>query len=167
VAAVANLTDLVTADEIRAMLGVEVKELPDSKIDLPVYLRSVKLAVGRLDTQRRYWDAFEALPGSGMSDVQQRFSDAFLTFAGWKAASLLAVSLPQFSPRSITDGKASFQRQPNSPMDTYENVNTQLGSAEFDLVAAAADLLPPADIVVTTDGLMARVSLGAADPITG
>lgn len=166
-AAVENLTDLVEADEIRAMLGVDEKELSDSKIDLPVYLRSVKIAVGRLDPQRRFWSTYEALPANGLTDVQQRFSDAFLAFVGWKAASSFAVSLPQSSPRSITDGKASFQRQPNSSMDTYDNILAQLGSAADDLIAAAVELLPPPEVVVSTLGLMARASLGASDPITG
>lgn len=166
-AAVTKLTDLVKADEVRALLGVSLKELPDIKIDLPVYLRSIKIAVGRLDPQHRFWGAFESLPGEGLSGDQQRFSDAFLAFVGWKAASLLAVSLPQFAPRSVTDGKAAFQRQPDAPMDVITNIESQLAQAAGDLTEAGAVFLPAEPVVVTATSIFQRATFGATDPITG
>lgn len=159
------LSKLVSADEIRALLGVNEKELKSTLIDLPIYLRTVKAAANKLDP--RTWDTYANLPedDDSLSPVQSTFADAFLTFVAFKSASLVAVALPQFGVKSLTDGKGGFTRHADSTIDTLSNINEQLGEALSSLSTALSALLPAAPRAL--GGMIGVITLGASDPVTG
>jgi len=167
VATVSKLTDLISADEVRGLLGVSAKELPDARVDLPIYLKIVKTSVGALDTDRRIWAAYEDLPDSNLSPAQTRFKDAFETYTGLKGASVIAVALPSMAVRSLTDGKAGFTRESGAADDVRVNLDQALADAAYELTAAAADLLPVTPLVSDIGFLFATATPGATDPVTG
>lgn len=166
-AVVSKLTDVVSAEEIRALLGVTAKELSDERVDLPIYLKIVKSSVGALDTERRIWATYEALPDSGLTDEQTRFQDAFRTYVAVRAAMAISISLPGMGFRSLTDGKASVTRESNSAELIIGNLQLALEEAAQELVNAAAALLPSLPVTATVGLFFGTATPGGTDPVTG
>lgn len=160
------LSKLATPEEIRALLGVSDEELKDSQLDLPVFLRGVKASVNRIDP--RIWSTYAALPESPLTDTdEEQFADAFQSYATMRAAQLLAISLPNYGVRSLTDGKAAFTRQTDSVTPTLENLRLEVDQAASELADAAGRLLPVIPAARVSMGLIGRATLGANDPVTG
>jgi len=110
------LTDYTTYDEIRAVLGVSTDELEDEVLALPLYashlqgeLEDVALALPSA------YIAVITIPEASRTDVQQRFALATALFSAYAVAKQLSASLPLFSPKDITEGKASVARFGNDP----------------------------------------------------
>lgn len=155
------LSALVSADEVRALLGVSVKELRDETLALPLYWKTLKAEFNALSPT--LLDDYDALPGSGLTKAQERFKDAVETFAGMSAAVLVAVALPQFSPRTISDGKAMMQRQLDSPAQTMLELRERLALARAELDSALKALTSTAATVFV---FPFRASSPASDPVT-
>ena len=160
--ATTSLSQLVTAEELRALLGVSSKELKDATIDLPIYWKQVKVELNAISSS--LLTTYDGLPDSGLSDAQQRLKDAVETFAGLSAAVMLAASLPQFSPRTISDGKATMQRQLDAPDKTLENLQRLYSVAHDEVDAAYRDV---AGATPTTFTFPFGVSTPTTDPVTG
>lgn len=148
------------------MLGVGIKELKDAAVDLPIYLRSVKIFTDRLDA--RLWPYYLALPSdpTTYTSDQQNFSELFLAYIGWTTARQMSISLTQFSPREIGDGKATMQRQANSAMDVLANIDAQLGAVSQQLTDLIELLDPTAPALVTT-AYVVGIFDATGDPVTG
>ena len=162
--AVSSITDLVSADEIRALLGVNAKELKSATIQLTVYFRNLQVTTDRLDN--RLWALYESLPDPVVDEDEIVFERAFLHYAAYQSAKIIGASLHQFSPKMITDGKAAIQRNLNSQSDVMGNIETALGEAILALTSAAAELLPVQEAAAVSP-LISRVTFGASDPVTG
>lgn len=131
--ATTSLSQLVSADELRALLGVTVKELKDATLELPIYWKQTKAELSAISsTLLADYDALVA----PLSDPQQRFKEAVETYAALSASMMLAASLPQFSPRTISDGKATMQRQLDAPDKVLENLQRMFSNAASELDAA-------------------------------
>lgn len=163
-AVVTSLTSLVSPEELRSLLGVNRKELPETVVALPVHFRSVQVATDKVD--KRLWPLFESLPDPLTTDEERLFHRNFLHFIAYQSARIIGGSLQQFSPRSVTDGKAAFQRHLDSPKNTLKEIEAALGDAINALVEAAAPLLPAVE-TPTVVVPMRRASFGASDPVTG
>lgn len=110
------LTDYTTYAEIRAVLGVDAKELPDATLALGVYSRGLDAALLDIDTDLPAdFDTVAAIAEGTRTTVQGRLYDAVSLFAPYGAAVQLASSLPLFAPKTITDGKAGVTRDASSP----------------------------------------------------
>lgn len=158
------LSELISTEELRSMLGVSPKELKDDVVDLPIYLRSVRIAANRLDS--RLLPIYTALPGEGLSDDEQSFEDLFVVYVGWLTAQQMSISLVQWSPRQISDGKAILERDTGAAAQAIANIAANLAAAAQDLVAAAQILQPVQDTIVTV--AYAIATFGATgDPVTG
>lgn len=113
------LTDYTTYAEVRAALGTNVEEIDDPTLALPMYERGL---VADLE------DIKSALPGDyttvaaidegARTVAQQAFYTAVQLFAPYSVAAQLASSLPLFSPKQVSDGKAGFSRYADSPYKT-------------------------------------------------
>ena len=160
--ATTSLSQLVTVEELRALLGVNQKELKDVTIDLPIYWKQVKVELNAISST--LLSTYDALPGTGLTDKEQRLKDSVETFAGLSAAILLAASLPQFSPRTISDGKATMQRQLDAPDKTLENLQRLYSIAHDEVDAAYRDVASVAQAAFT---FPFGVSTPSTDPVTG
>lgn len=161
-----SLSDVVTDDEIRAMLGVAVKEMKTGTLELPVYLRSVKVQSDRTD--KRAWKLYAALPGdkATYSDDQADFSDLYLTFLAWSAARVVAIALPQFSPQEIGNGQAIMQRNDDASVTTIANIDKQIAEV-VPMLVAAIDVLQPAQAAQVTTAYAIGTFGASGDPVTG
>jgi hypothetical protein len=163
-----DLLDFTTPDEVRAALGVSDDELEDTTLALPVY--STNLEAELRDVNVSLISRFQevsSMPDAQRSDAQSWFLQVTRLFATYVVARQLCTSLPMFSPKEITDGKASVVRFSSDPyqatitmVEEQYRVNQARTRTAFDAAAAV-----PVQTVFTARTLMAT-SRGI-DPVTG
>lgn len=108
------LTDYTTYDEVRAALGVNVDEVDDATLALPLYENILQVELEDIDMDiPTLYESVSALPTP--TDDQLRFMQAAHLFATYAVAKQLTTSLPLFSPEQITDGKAMIRRNQDTP----------------------------------------------------
>lgn len=163
---ITKLSDVVTPDELRSMVGAAVKEMKDGVIDLPIYLRTVKVQSDRTD--KRAWGMYKALGDdpATYTDDESTFSELFLTFIGWTTARAVAIALPTALAQTIGDGKAQLQRNDDAGTSTLANIDQQLANVVPLLVDAINALQPPVASTVTTAFALGRFG-ATGDPVTG
>lgn len=162
------LTDYTDYDSVRAALGVSVDELEDGTLALPLYEYALTaelddISVSLSDTI----DTVKAIDPSSRTSVEEKFLQAAQLFATYAVAKQLASSLPLFSPEQITDGKAAFRRNQDSP---YKMVISAITSQYERFRTRVAELLA---LVTSSSGSTATakvyfsVSVPSSDPVTG
>jgi hypothetical protein len=163
---IAKLSDIVTPEELRAMLGTSVKEFADGLVDLPVYKRTVKIACDRADS--RIWQIYAALPSDAatFNDDQTNFSELFITFVAWSTARAIAIALPQSSPQEIGNGNAVMHRNDDAAESVIANIDQQIRDIVPLLVNAAEVLQPAAAKQVNVAYTFGRFG-ASGDPVTG
>jgi hypothetical protein len=163
---ITGLSQIVSDDEMRAMLGVAVKEMKSGTLDLPVYLRSVKVHSNRTD--KRAWSLYELLPvdATTYTEAQADFSDLYLTFLAWSAARVVAIALPQFSPQEIANGQAIMQRNDDASVTTIANIDKHIGEI-VPMLVSAIDVLQPAQASQVTTAFAIGKFGASGDPVTG
>lgn len=159
------MTNLVTTDSVRAVLGVSAKELPDTVLANPIY--STRLKEDLLDLHPQMVTDFSTISqiGSPSSD-QQRFLDLIETYAAYNVAQQCLVALPMFAPLTIQDEKAALIRNTNSYAQLKADVGDVLTLIRVKLQTVYAVINPaaPAPVPVTR---VFGVSVGiGTDPVT-
>lgn len=161
------LVDFTSYDDIRGALGVSADELEDTTLSLPLY--EFDLTAVLEEVSLTLITAFRALPSDPdtWSDVQKRFNASTRLFATYAVAKHLTISLPLFSPKEISDGKAHTTRYAVDPYKkTIEGVLGGFETNRARLVAAYAALT-----TTQTNSAPARTWLSAvapaSDPVTG
>lgn len=165
-----ELTAFTTYDDIRAMIGVTNKELPDTDLALESYLYGLENeleAVGA-NLEDDYMAASTAVASGTETTTQKALYRATRLFATASVALAVAYSLPMRAQKSITDGKAGISRFSDSPFkETLNNLLTLAASAKSSLAVQFA--ASTGSTVLSTAGIpffMAVVS-PAVDPVTG
>lgn len=132
------LIDYISFDDVRAALGVSLDEISDTTLSLDLYdfnlvseLESVSLTlIADYAVQK------ESAPDT-WSAIQKRFHQAVRMFSAYAVAKQATVSLPMFSPKEQTDGKASLVRFSQDPykatiaavLAQYEQTKARLEAA--------------------------------------
>jgi len=158
------LTDYTTYNDIRAALGVSSTDLPDSALSLNLYELMLSQEFEAIDlTLESTYVTTEALPAP--TPAEMRFLSACDLFATYAVAKHLTASLPMFSFRQLTDGKAQGTRFDNPYKDAIAYVMSQYDTAKSRLIDAFAAI----GVVTTTTvtkSYFAVVS-PATDPVVG
>ena len=161
-----TLTDFTSPAEIRAILGVSSKELKDETLALSVYARELSFDLYDISPDLEATDL--ALPPSGKTTAQQRFYDATQLFSAYATCQRLLTSLPLFAPKSLTDGRAQFDRQIDPLQDVREGVDASFQLAQKRLRETFEALT---STPVTAAPTVFRTIMGstgiAVDPVTG
>lgn len=171
------LTYVASYDEVRALLGVSDDELPDSTLALRVFYRSLEEGFNEVDetvseatgTLLAQFKTVSAIAHAARTAVQQRFFDNVQSYSSYHVASDLADSLPQFSPKTISDGKAMVQRHSDSPYKlTIDGVRLGKARALARLKRAyAVQLGDTAPSSVASPVSVLLISNPDNDPVTG
>lgn len=137
------LTTYTTYDEVRATLGVSKTELADTVLSLTQWDMLVTLGLEdvNLDIPTLY-ATVAALPTISRSSTEQRFYDLTRLYACYALALNLLVSLPMFSVKSLTDGRAEFDRQNDVHKDVREGVTATHSIIRLKLSASYVALTP-------------------------
>jgi hypothetical protein len=161
------LTTYTSYDEIRAILGVSATELPDSILSLSIYDMHTVLALEDIYIDLPYdFSVVSALPTKSAN--QQRFLDLTKLYAPYAIAKELLTSLPMFSVKQLTDGRAGFMRQDDVQQQLKENIDGALLSLKYRLGAIYTTLYPTKITVVGNNKLtLTKISVLGTDPVTG
>lgn len=162
------ILDYTTYDDIRAALGVSTDELEDATLALSLYefgfsadLRSVSLGI---DAD---YATVLAIEESSWTSDQRVFVECATLFATYSVAQQCLASLPLFSPKEITDGKASVTRYAQNPYkDTMQRVEAWYNRYRDALITAYAAFKATSRTERTTLVFMASAAL-STDPVTG
>lgn len=112
----ALLTDYTTYAEIRATLGVNVDEISDATLALEMYATNVERELDGIDSDLATdYATVKAIVEASRTAAQQKFYLAVRLFVPYAVGVHLASSLPLFSPKQVTDGKAAMTRYADSP----------------------------------------------------
>lgn len=161
-----TLSTYTTPTEVRAALGVSTTELRDVTVELAM---NVTFLEGDLEeVAEGIVEEFATVSGiseGSRTAAQKKFYDLVKLYAPYQIAKRLLVSLPMFGVRSLTDGKAEFQRQDDAHQDVRDGIDAALTSLTFRLRLAyqiATGATPTArPVFSTTVGVPI-----ATDPVT-
>lgn len=161
------LIDYTTYDEVRAALGVSDDELADETLELPVYSTGVEedlYVVSRTLTET--YRGIEGKEEDDRSAAEARVYRLVRSFSTYSAARQIGTALPMFSPKSLSDGKASMSRFSGEPYkDVLKGLTEQFDLVRGRLILALEDLSSS----TTTPRLKSLLTnVGSAyDPVTG
>lgn len=155
-------------DDVRALLGVSDEELEDATIALKVYERLLESDLIEIDPSLiGDFVAVNAEPTESRTSAQRAFLSAMQVFSTFCVANHLATALPQFSPRLITDSKATMQRHSEKAYEvTLAGIQKGLAVASARLRKAHATLADRSVVEITVFSGLA-LSSPTSDPVTG
>lgn len=144
-----TILDYTTYEDVRAALGVSDEELEDETLALTVY--SSGLAEDLFDVATSLVQTYETIRDKDEADRTEKESRVYsLTrlFATYSVARQVGTALPMFSPKSMSDGKASMSRFSGEPYkdvlkgisEQYELFRGRLNRALEDLSASAGEV---------------------------
>jgi hypothetical protein len=110
-----SLLDFTSFSEIRAILGVEADELTDDTLSLDLYAFALRSEFNEVDAAILPRYATLAAATDPRSDDEQALYEGCRLFAAYAVSCRLASSLPLFSPKDVTDGKAATARFADGP----------------------------------------------------
>lgn len=149
---------------VRALLGVAVKELPDDILAEDIYKDMLSLEMAEV-SDSVIDDYLTAV--SETTAAAKAFASAFNIFAAYAMASFCLAGMPQFSPKSITDGKGGFSRYAESPFkETVAKITSGLAQYKRRLQEKYGDYSGTAAETQAPATLFAASTLDT-DPITG
>lgn len=159
------ISSYTSPDAIRAALGVSALELKDATLSLQMYEDNLLLDLAEIGQGAA--SALAALVQTPSTDeVQLQFLRAGRLFATYSVANHLLSALPLFSPKEITDGKASLVRYADGP---YNKVIEEVRARYTQYQAAAAAAYAATQSAQVTESRLPtymRSSRGV-DPVTG
>ena len=161
------LTEFGTYNDYRAVLGVDSDELEDTTLALELYSSFLEMELAEVseDVPAEYVTV-KAIAELSRTTEQAVFYAATRLFALYAVANQLGTSLPLFSPKDITDGKASISRYADSPYrDTLKNVTKNYDRLKNKLAAAYSTLSSSSNTVPVRNYF--AVSSPTYDPVVG
>jgi hypothetical protein len=163
-----DLISATTFQDIRAALGVSEDEIDDATLSLDVY--ALNLEAEMRDFGPTFFSDFQGVLLKALADrsaSETWFLQMTKLFATYAVANQLAASLPLFSPKEITDGKASVTRYASNPyLDVIKAVSVQYNQARQRLETAYAGLKATTRTARATPVYLGRGPAGY-DPVTG
>jgi hypothetical protein len=158
-----DITEFTTYDEVRAVLGVPAKELPDSVLSLPLYAKTLRANLTAFGSN--ILTDYATAKASYTTATEVNFCDAFELFSLYDVAWSVCDALPSLSPRTITDGKAMVQRQ----LDSYKAVLSAVQARRATYSDALKETYSVVGGSTTSSYTPSLFSIGSPDfdPVTG
>lgn len=161
------LTELTTNAEIRATLGVSTTEIPDRLLELPLYGFVVDLYAEKIhDSVVARFLEIKAKTESERTVLEKKFYGTAKLFFPYAVAIYLTATLPMFSLKKLTDGKAEFDRFDDALAITLANLAAMFASISNRL-GLALQAMDPTVVIPTYTAIVTSVAVGLAiDPVT-
>jgi hypothetical protein len=130
--------------EVRAALGVNHLELSDETVSLPVYeiglvreLNKVSTAASAPVTLAASFSLIRDKVQASRTEAEQALFESVRLFSVYQVASMVGVSLANFAPKSVSDGKASVTRNSGETFEAVTaNIKEALARARAELISA-------------------------------
>lgn len=162
------LTQYCELDEVRAALGVNHIELPDTVLNLPIYEIGLVRELAKVSASLP--SVFQTTADVALADrteQQQALLDSTRMFSVYACAKQVGIALAALAPKDVSDGKASASRFPDSPYkDVLERLELAYQHARSHLVDTFGTTLGTS----VSTRIRPAVILGskrAYDPVTG
>lgn len=159
-----SLSDFFSPEEVRAVLGVATEELEDGTLDLEMYPRHLEIELAQIG-QNLATDFAAASVAASPTAADLQLIALTKQFSLYCVAALVAESMPNFSPRNISDGKGGFIRHSDSYKEVLARVGNRLQQASERLKTAYTAYVGSSATVVLPTFL--AVSTPSYDPVTG
>jgi hypothetical protein len=164
-----SLTTYCDFAEVRSTLGVNDSELKDQVLGLPVYEMGLVRELNKVSTSLNA--AFSALYAKTRSErtaEESNLHDAVRLFSVYAVAKQVGVSLANFAPKDISDGKASVGRFSGTPFETVlDRIDGMYSSLKEELRAAYEAFTGASSKSSTTPFKVLGKSQNAYDPVKG
>jgi hypothetical protein len=160
-----DLRDYTTYADVRAALGVSAKEISDEILALPLYEDSLKNELDELGTD--FLADYDALlVATTLTRPEEKLLRVGRLFCSYTVAHQCTVALPLFSPREVSDGKASFSRYNDNPYAaTTKDVKSRYSQYRAAVIAAYESVKSATSVTATP--LYVVISTPTSNPITG
>jgi len=160
-----DINSYTTFDDIRAVLGVSSDEIEDATFSLDVYTLNLTSELEDISANL-VTDYTTVAEAASRSAVEERFYQATRLFAVYAVAYQATGSLPLFSPKDISDGKATVSRYADSPYKVViEKVRTMYEKFRGKLEKAYAEYGSNSSPTLVIRPFFS-VASGAKDPVT-
>lgn len=162
------LSEFTSYEDIRAALGVTSDELEDTTLSLRLYDFSLRADLNSIDPE--LIATFRIVESqSDPDEASISFSEMTHLFATYSVARHLLTSLPMFSFKEVTDGKASDVRFSQNPYEaTIERVEASYQQYRPQLANLLAIVKNGTGATITpTLRTFLSVSSPSRDPVTG
>lgn len=114
-----SLTTYCDFAEVRSTLGVNDKELKDTVLGLPVYEMGLVRELNKVSTSlNAAFSTLYAKVPAARTLAEANLHDAVRLFSVYAVAKQVGVSLANFAPKDVTDGKASVGRFAGTPFES-------------------------------------------------
>ena len=130
------ITTYTTYDEVRATLGVSDDEIEDTTLALAIWDTNLDFALDEFSSELvPAYTAIAAKPEGSRTAYEKKVYAATRLFSTYIVANDLLRSLPMFSFKRLTDGKAEAERF-DAWKDTKEGVQAGLAAIKLRLELA-------------------------------
>lgn len=166
-----SLTTYCEFAEVRSTLGVNELELKDTVLGLPVYEMGLIRELNKVSTSLNaaFSSAHSKVP-SARTASEAALHDAVRLFSVYAVAKQVGVSLANFAPKDVSDGKASTARFAGTPFEgVLDGIDDMYTSLKVDM-KAAYEAFAGATAGGTSSTIPMTVFLAsprAIDPVTG
>ncbi len=161
------------AASVRALLGLDSSELPDTQIELPIFELALKAELRTLSSTEDVLQLFEEVQSKPEADrtyKERTLFESVQVFSAYAVASMLLTALTQIINKTETDSKASFTR-PDINLEMVRDslvqgktiATSRLATVVQDVVAEQAG----EDRPVPNSFLGFRVATLMPDPVVG
>ena len=160
-----QLTSVTSYAEVRAVLGVSDEELEDTTLALSIYDTEVDIRIDSVspDAASAY-ATIEGIAENSRTENQQRYFKVYRLLCSYLFAETLFKSMPMFSYKQLTDGKAEVAR-----FESFETVErgmkAGINTARLRLNELLGTLGYGTTTVSRTPVFLAAVTL-AVNPVT-
>jgi len=159
-------SDYTSCDSVRAALGINAKEAPDSVIEDGVYLTGMLEALYKISPTLAD-DYRTARSATNRSAKQTRFVLLADTCCAYVVAIQLIPVLPLLAPQIITDGKTALNRISNPYEHLRPTLDGTLSYLRANLIEAYADVNSSIVVPAVTKRINVLAVGVAVDPVTG
>lgn len=152
-------------DSVRSILGVSSKELPDTVLSNDIFTDQLRMEL--LGVDEDIFTTYDTVVAAEATTAGDIFLAAFRIYAAHALAFFCLTSLPIFSPKSVTDGKAGFSRYADSPFkETKARVETETSRYRKLLIDKLA-VYQGGSAETSASPTWSGVSSPTLDPVTG
>lgn len=166
-----SLTTYCDFAEVRSALGVNTLELSDVVLGLPVYEMGLVRELNRLSTSlNAAFSAVALISANSRTTLEAALYDAVRLFSVYACAKQVGVSLANFAPKEVGDGKAMVARYAGEPFErVLARVDEYYSALRVDLRTAYSDYsqTSPSGVSSTTPATFISASKRSFDPVTG
>lgn len=162
------LSPYCTNDEVRAVLGVTKSELADGVLDLPIYEIELRREIIKVASALPSdFLTVSGVPAQSRTEAEQALFDYMSMFSLFCVARRVGQSLEMFSPKTLTDDKASFTRfsEAGTPV-VMDRIEVSYQAARVNLVDAYT-VYKGSSATVSTIATSFVASKRTYDPVTG